>query len=330
MWRGNILAPDQPTNHHERLKPLAAALAEAGVDTSPLVYFDADVGKAREQLLASDGVMVWINPVQDGQDRKRVDALLKDVAAAGVWVSAHPDTILKMGTKEVLYATQALGWGADTDIYRSLDELKLRFPVKLAVAGARVLKPLRGNDGRGVLKVETFGRDLRIQSASDDRVEVQSFAGLAARLADVFAGGGMIDQAFNPNVSAGMVRCYMSQDRVAGFSEQAPRNLRPDENLPQFGMNSAKTMHGADASAFAALRRVMEEEWTPGLQRILGLATPELPALWDADFLYRPVAAGEAPSFMLCEINVSSVSPFPDAAARAIAATVSQALRSRT
>ena len=75
-----------------------------------------------------------------------------------MWVSAHPDTILKMGTKEVLYRTKDLGWGADTDLYRSHEEFALRFPVKLAVAGARVLKPLRGNDGQGVLKVELHRR----------------------------------------------------------------------------------------------------------------------------------------------------------------------------
>jgi len=37
-----------------------------------------------------------------------------------------------------------------------------------------------------------------------------------------------------------------------------------------------------------------------------------LPLLWDADFLYRPKTAAGADSYVLCEINVSSVSPFPD------------------
>jgi hypothetical protein len=34
--------------------------------------------------------------------------------------------------------------------------------------------------------------------------------------------------------------------------------------------------------------------------------------LWDADFLYGPKTVAGADSYMLCEINVSSVSPFPD------------------
>ena len=34
--------------------------------------------------------------------------MLREVATAGVWVSAHPDVILKMGVKSVLYRTREL------------------------------------------------------------------------------------------------------------------------------------------------------------------------------------------------------------------------------
>jgi len=47
-------------------------------------------------------VLVWVNPIEQGLDRSRLDPLLRDVAATGVFVSAHPDVILRMGTKEVL------------------------------------------------------------------------------------------------------------------------------------------------------------------------------------------------------------------------------------
>jgi hypothetical protein len=40
--------------------------------------------------------------------------MLRDLAARGVWVSAHPDVILKMGVEDVLYRTRHLGWGTDT------------------------------------------------------------------------------------------------------------------------------------------------------------------------------------------------------------------------
>ena len=50
---------------------------------------------------------------------RRSIPLLREVARAGPWVSAHPDVILKMGVKEVLYRTRHLGWGTDTHLYRS-------------------------------------------------------------------------------------------------------------------------------------------------------------------------------------------------------------------
>ena len=34
--------------------------------------------------------------------------------------------------------------------------------------------------------------------------------------------------------------------------------------------------------------------------------------IWDSDFLYGPKDADGADTYVLCEINVSSVYPFPD------------------
>src|SRR5262245_59832038 len=45
-----------------------------------------------------DGVLVWINPIVDGRDRMDLNKVLADVAASGVFVSAHPDVIAKMGS----------------------------------------------------------------------------------------------------------------------------------------------------------------------------------------------------------------------------------------
>jgi hypothetical protein len=79
--------------------------------------------------------------------------MLREVAAKGVWVSAHPDVILKMGTKQVLFRARHLGWRAETDLYRTLDELRGELPRRLASL-PRVLKRNRGNGGIGTWKVE--------------------------------------------------------------------------------------------------------------------------------------------------------------------------------
>src|SRR6185295_18882577 len=111
------------------------------------------VDAVREQLLGLDGVLVWVNPIEQGRDRSLLDPLLREAADAGVWVSAHPDVILRMATKQVLVDTATLGWGSDTRLYRSAAELREQLPARLA-GGPRVLKQHRGMGGQGVWKVE--------------------------------------------------------------------------------------------------------------------------------------------------------------------------------
>src|SRR5258708_34813640 len=153
LWRGDrdARAKAKPTNN--RLSPLFEALASLNVTAEPAVYSDEIADEVRDQLLRLDGVLVWVDPISDGHDRSKLDPMLREVAAKGVWVSAHPDVILKMGTKEVLFRTRHLGWGTETYLYHALDELVGELPLRL-VSGPRVLKQNRGNGGIGTGKAE--------------------------------------------------------------------------------------------------------------------------------------------------------------------------------
>ena len=111
LWRGDEAARRSVRSDTSRFKAVFAALADAGVDAEPVVYEDDVIGAVREQLAALDGVLVWVNPIHEGHNRANLDVLLREVAARGVWVSAHPDVILKMGTKEVLHRTRTMSWG---------------------------------------------------------------------------------------------------------------------------------------------------------------------------------------------------------------------------
>lgn len=328
LRRGDPRAPDAPARPPARLLPLVEALAAAGVEVEPIDYLDDAAEAARQRLLGCDGVMVWVNPLADGQDRSRLDPMLRAVAAAGVWVSAHPNAILAMGTKAVLARTSSLGWGADTHLYESFAAFARDFPARLVSGRPRVLKRNRGNDGQDVLKVDLLPARaagdpavVSVQAAADDCVEHLPLSDLVDRCRPLFASGGsVVDQAFQPRVSEGMIRCYLSGDVVVGFGEQFPR-LQPGGAVPALGMNSAKTMHAASAPQFQRLRRAMEDVWLPGMLTLIGLPRATLPAVWDADFLRGPRDAAGDDSYVLCEINVSSVLPFPEVAAGAIART---------
>jgi hypothetical protein len=322
LWRGDPAAPHAPVGHEARLAPVVAALNARAFAAEAVVWFDERAEEIEAGLAGAAGVLVWINPLAQGRDRTIVDATLRRLAAQGTWVSTHPDVTALMGTKEVLYTTRDLGWGADTDLYAGTAAFDARFWPRLE-AGPRVLKPLRGNDGQGVTKVTRDGDGFVVQHAGDDRIERRDRAGVAGHVGALFARGPVIDQPFNDNAAAGMVRAYVAQNRVVGFAAQQPRR----EGRDAFGMASAKAMHEATAPAFAGLRAALEQDWIPGLQRTLNLATGRLPVLWDADFLHRARTNDPARGrFVLCEINVSCVSPFPPAAPAAIAEAVERCL----
>ena len=63
----------------------------------------------------------------------------------------------------------------------------------------------------------------------------------------------------------------------------------------------------------------MESEWTPQMMQLLDIDAGSLPIIWDADFLHGPRDATGQDTYVLCEINVSSVFPFPEQAPSEIA-----------
>jgi hypothetical protein len=114
VYPGNQEVRKNATPENNRFASLFQAFVDRGINAQPAVYNDDYCDEVRAQLMQVDAVLVWINPIEGGCDRTRLDAMLREVAHAGVFVSAHPDVILKIGTKEVLYQTQSMGWGCDT------------------------------------------------------------------------------------------------------------------------------------------------------------------------------------------------------------------------
>ncbi len=116
----------------------------------------------------------------------------------------------------------------------------------------------------------------------------------------------MIDQAWQPRLSEGMVRAYLVEDRVTGFGHQAVNALFPAQGAEPAPQPGPRLYHGPDTADFQPLKRSLESQWLELLCARVGLAREHLPLLWDCDFLL-----GGPGGYVLCEINVSSVSPFP-------------------
>jgi hypothetical protein len=339
VWRGDPTERAAATPQNNRYHKIFSELLALGIEAEPAVYCEEHEGVFRAQLMALDGALVWVNPLEGERTRERLDALLREVAASGRFVSAHPDVILKMGVKEVLYRTRHLGWGTDTRLYRTSGEFRDGFPELLRSAGPRVIKQNRGNAGQGIWKVEwreqpaTGGTPVVtvLEARRGSTSETLPLAMFMSRCETYFGWGGcIIDQPFQPRLPDGMIRCYMGVDKVVGFGHQKIKALiePPPEGPDAPGAQSGpRNMHGAEAAPFHGLRRKMETEWTPQMMDVLGIAREQLPIIWDADFLYGPKNAAGEDSYVLCEINVSSVFAIPDEAPGAIARLTRERLR---
>jgi hypothetical protein len=313
LYPGDRAMRDRADPAESRFAPLFDALAAAGIAAEPAVYHDDFADEVAAQLRAVGLVLVWCNPIEGGRRRDRLDALLRDVASTGVCVSAHPDTILRLGTKDVLLATRDLPFGSDVQRVDSLAQLEAELPQRLA-RGPRVLKQHRGHSGIGVWRVEQAGDGLlTVQHAQrGSAAQRMDLATLKATLAPYFepaSGGHMIDQAWQPRLAEGMVRAYLVEDRVTGFGLQAVNALHPD--APQPG---PRLYHGPELPALQALKQHLELNWITLLRERVGLTRDQLPLLWDCDFMFGEHAVGEPERYVLCEVNVSSVSPFPPSA----------------
>ncbi len=328
IYHGDMERRRSATPETSKVPAVFAALAMEGIEGVPVVYHDDFRDAVCAQLLQLDGALAWVNPIEDGHDRTQLDALLREVEAAGVFVSTHPDIILKLGTKQVLIDTQSMSWSAPgTQVHRTPDELRAVLTAHVAAGAMRVLKQYRGHSGQGIWKVEPDGTNLRVREAPRGSPEqVMSVDAFVARCGEYFNGDGrMVDQLLQARLPEGMIRCYLVHDQVEGFGHQAVNALCPAlSGTPRdaFPATTKRLYHPPDQPEFQALKRQLEGEWLPQLQELFTLSAAELPVLWDCDFMLGPKTANGADTYVLCEINVSSVSPFPDSALAPLARTV--------
>lgn len=311
LYPGERATRDRSDPAESRLAALFAAFEAADLRVEPAVWNDDFAEEVRAQLRQVVAVLVWCNPIEGGRRRDRLDALLRDVAREGVFVSAHPEAILRLGTKDVLIESRDLPFGSDVHRVDRLAQLEAELPARLR-NGARVLKQHRGHGGIGVWRVERAaeGNALMVRHAQrGSEEEHMDLTALLARLAPYFeseAGGHMIDQAWQPRLADGMVRAYLVEDRVTGFGHQAINALHP--SVPQPG---PRLYHGPELPEFQLLRERLESQWITLLRERVGLSREQLPLLWDCDFMFGEPTAGDPHRFVLCEVNVSSVWPFP-------------------
>lgn len=300
----------------EKYKDLAIAFSSQGFTVRSISYHDGVADKLAIELLKFEAVLVWVNPIEQGNDRKNLDGLLAEISNQGCFVSTHPEVILKMGTKDVLYKTKDMDWGGDTKMYTSYEDFTNRFPASLQTSKTRVLKQYRGNGGNGVYKVvyDTANK-VKITHAMGGSVERNLlFTDFYDEFRPFFLNEGLlIDQEWNKYIVNGMVRCYLTGTKVAGFGYQEINALY-ESGSNTYIPPGKRYYFTENCGLFSDLKQVMENEWVPQLLSSLSISKNMMPVIWDADFFINDTKT----KYTLCEINVSCVSPFPPSAIKFI------------
>jgi hypothetical protein len=164
-----------------------------------------------------------------------------------------------------------------------------------------------------------------VLDATKDASEEMTLDAFLDRCAAYFDDGCVIDQPFQTRLSEGVVRCYMAGDRCAGFGHQKVKAL---VDTPAARAEAGPRLYTSNADPrFQHLRRLMEDEWTPQLTSLLNIPRRDLPMIWDADFMLAPPGPDGTDSYVLGEINASSVFPIPGEAPGEIACRVVERLR---
>lgn len=306
-----------------RFKSLFEKIDNNGFISELIAYSDDNVQEVEYQLKKLDLVLIWVNPIQNGTDRKTLDSMLRRIADSGVFVSTHPDTILKMGTKDILYTTRKMSWGGDIYLYRNLNELKAQF-LKNLKKGSRVLKQQKGMGGIGVWRVEIIDElqdpMVRVLHALRDSIERKMHLSEFYSIMEEY--DLLIDQPYIAPKPDGMIRVYMTQNRVVGFGHQYVTALMWPSNPEEPLHPEPRLYYPRTQAEYQNLRKILEDKWIPELQELLEINTEELPVIWDTDFLID--ASSE---YRLCEINVSSVYPYPEYAIPDIVETISALIK---
>jgi hypothetical protein len=160
--------------------------------------------------------------------------------------------------------------------------------------------------------------------------ELMDVPGLLSALAPYFEpanGGHMIDQAWQPRLVEGMVRAYLVQDRVEGFGQQSINALYPSVPGEPAPPSGPRLYHAADLPQIQDLKERLETGWVEMLCARVGIARGQLPLLWDCDFMLGEPLDASSERYVLCEINVSSVAPFPESAIQPIVSAVQRRLK---
>jgi hypothetical protein len=332
VWHGDSEARKTADLAASRFAKAADALSSVGLEPVAVIYNDEFADEVRDQMVGLDAAQVWVNPITGGKDRTKLDSLLRDVADHGTLVFTHPDTIMRLGTKRVLVDLRDTSIGSEVYEHQNLESLRQGLLDRLA-SGPKVVKQFRGHSGGGIWKFTAgdAGEVLLRHAERGSPEELLPFEEATERMRPYFASGSpMFEQPYQDRIGEGMIRIYLVGRQVAGFGFQEAVALapaHPDGSIPATG---PRPYFSPDEPRFQSVKDKAEAQWLPEITNALELEEHELPLLWDIDLMFGARDSQGQDTYVLCEINVSCVSPYPDSANPLLAEAILARINSKS
>jgi hypothetical protein len=95
----------------EKYKALAESLLESGFNLESVLYNNSKADFLEKDLLRFNAVLVWVNPIEQGFDRNRLDTLLINITKKWCFRFNPSRSYSKNWNKKVLYSTRNMDWG---------------------------------------------------------------------------------------------------------------------------------------------------------------------------------------------------------------------------
>ena len=84
VYPGDRDARNNAAPENSRFLKVFQALEQVGLSAEPAVYHDDFCDEVRRQLLNVDAVLVWVNPIEGGRDRRPLRARTRSIQIAAM------------------------------------------------------------------------------------------------------------------------------------------------------------------------------------------------------------------------------------------------------
>jgi hypothetical protein len=284
---------------------LAKYLQEKKLSVNTITWKKDNIDELYKLSDQTDALLVWVDPLDRDIENGLFEKYLRDMKAKGKYISSNPDTVLKIGTKKVLFDLSGTRWVSDVFLHHNISTF-FEIGNRIGVNKFRILKQLRGNGGNGVYKVGMHedNKIFLIEANTNNELIFENIHKLSEHI--IKANTQIIETAWNDNLVNGVLRCYFCNSTIVGFGYQEINALYPLQY--DSVIKKQRFYLTENCGIFKNIKNLLESDFVEDILVKLGVNINDLPLIWDADFFINNLL-GE--NIELCEINSSCVSPYP-------------------